>query len=75
MYSASKKIQLIEEVLRTENSSVLKELETVLKKSRKTIVKKGSAHDLSGLWTKSDAELIEKAIQEGCEQIQTDEWR
>ncbi len=34
MYSDSKKIQLIEEVLRLNDHDVLKELETVLKKSK-----------------------------------------
>ncbi len=75
MYSDSKKIQLIEEVLRLDNNVVLKELESVLKKSKKTVVKKGRAHDLLGQWSKSDAALIEKAIADGCEQIQADEWR
>lgn len=76
MYSDSKKIQLIEEVLRLDNSVVLKELESVLRKSRKTAVAKtGNAHDLLGQWSKKDADLIEKAIADGCEQIHADEWR
>jgi hypothetical protein len=76
MYSDSKKIQLIEEVLRLDNSVVLKELESILKKSRKAVVaKKGRAHDLLGQWSKSDGALIEKAIADGCEQIHADEWR
>ena len=75
MYSVSKKIQLIEEVLRLDNNSVLKELESVLKKSRNTTLvdKKSSAHDLLGQWTEKDSELIEKAIESGCEQIHPDE--
>ncbi len=76
MYSDSKKIQLIEEVLKLDNSVVLKELESVLKKSKKTeVTKKGRAHDLLGQWSNSDAALIEKAIADGCEQIHSDEWR
>ncbi len=34
MYSDSKKIQLIEEMLKTDDQSVLKELEVILKKSK-----------------------------------------
>ncbi len=34
MYSDSKKIQLIEEVLKLDNEAVFKELETVLRKSK-----------------------------------------
>ena len=66
MYSDSKKIQLIEEVLRLDNNTVLKELESVLKKSRKAAIpKKSIAHDLLGQWSKMDSDLIEKAIEEG----------
>jgi hypothetical protein len=76
MYSDTKKIQLIEEVLRTENQQVLKEVEAILKKSRKISAKKLiTAHDLSGQWSQKDAELIDKAIEDGCEKIYKDEWR
>ncbi len=76
MYSDSKKIQLIEEVLKLDNNTILKELELVLKKSRKpALTKKSSAHDLLGLWSVKDSELIEKAIEQGCEQIHPDEWK
>lgn len=75
MYSDSKKIQLIEEVLKLDNSSILKELELVLKKSRKSDLIKKSAHDLLGLWSEKDTELIEKAIEQGCEQIHPNEWK
>ncbi|MBY0434563.1 MAG: hypothetical protein K2U26_10685, partial [Cyclobacteriaceae bacterium] len=72
----SKKIQLIEEVLRLDDNIVLKELESILKKSKKAgSSKKSRAHDFLGQWSRSDAVLIEKAIADGCEQIQADEWR
>jgi hypothetical protein len=76
MYSDSKKMQLIEEVLRLESSRVLKEIESVLKRSRKVAKRtKQPAHDLLGQWSKEDAQLIERAIEEGCEQIHPDEWK
>ena len=76
MYSDSKKIQLIEEVLRLDNNSVLREVESILKRSRKSGLKTcGSAYDLLGLWSKKDSELIEKAIEEGCEKIYLDDWK
>lgn len=37
--------------------------------------KEKSAHDFVGVWSKEDADLIEKAIQEGCEQIDEDGWK
>ncbi len=75
MYSDSKKIQLIEEVLRLENTAILREVESVLRKSRKPNEKPGNAYDLLGQWSKKDSELIEKAIEAGCEQIYHDEWK
>ena len=76
MYSDSKKLQLIEEVLNVDNHQVLKELETILKKSKKDkATNTGSAHDFLGKWSKSDSRLIEKAIEDGCEQINPDEWK
>ncbi len=76
MFTEARKIQLIEEVLKTTNESTLVMLEAVLKKSTKTNIKNTkSAHDFSGLWSKKDAALIEKAIQESCEQIHADDWK
>ena len=75
MYYDSKKIQLIEEVLRLESRAILKEVESVLKKSRTAIRKTGSVYELLGQWSKKDSELIERAIEVGCGQIHADEWR
>ena len=75
MFTEARKIQLIEEVLRTKNESTLNEIEAVLKRSKSTKSKALSAHDLSGAWSKKDASLIEKAIEEGCEQINQDDWK
>lgn len=78
MYSDSKKIQLIEEVLRVNNSSVLKEIEQVLKKSQRPknqIRKKKSLQDIVGLISKKDGALMKKAIEKGCEQVHPDDWK
>lgn len=37
--------------------------------------KEKSAHNFAGIWSKEDADLVEKAIQEGCEQIDEDGWK
>lgn len=68
MYSKTRKMYLIEEVIKTKNEAVLIELESVLRKSKTKDQPRPSAHDLVGLWSKDDAELIEKTIEEGCEQ-------
>jgi hypothetical protein len=75
MSTESRKIHLIEEVLKVTDDATLYELETVLKNSTVEIKKKSSAHDFVGLWSKKDAVLIEKAIHEGCEQIHENDWK
>ena len=76
MFTEARKIQLLEEVMKVSNEATLRELETVLNNSRKRKEKKVlSAHKFSGLWTRKDAALIEKAIKEGCEQIHEDDWK
>ena len=76
MYAEARKIHLIEAVLKVSNEALLVELETVIKKMPvKKEKKKISAHDFLGVWSKKDATLIEKAIQETCEQIHEDDWK
>jgi hypothetical protein len=76
MFTEARKIHLIEAVLKVSNEAVLVELETVIKKMpAKLEKKKVSAHDFLGVWSKKDAALIEKAIQESCEQIHEDDWK
>ena len=75
MYAEARKISLIEAVLKVSNDAILVELETVIKKvPAKKKNKKVSAHDFLGLWSKKDSTLIEKAIQESCEQIHENDW-
>ena len=69
MYSEVRKTHLIEEVIKVKNEAVLIELESVLKKAANAMDQSClSAHDFVGLWSKEDAESIEKAIGDGCEQ-------
>lgn len=75
MFTEARKIHLIEEVIKLNSESTLKDLEMVLAKSVKPGNKIKSAHEFSGKWNKKDAELIEKAIKEGCEQINQDDWK
>ncbi len=74
MYTDSKKIQIIEAVLKTEDEETLSQLEQVIKKYQKP-ERKFSAHDFVGTLSKEDAALIEQAIEEGCEQIHPDDWK
>ena len=76
MFTETRKINLIEAVLKESNETTLMELESVIKKSKPEPSKQRlSAHKFSGLLTKKDAALIEKAVEEGCEQIHKDDWK
>lgn len=76
MYSEARKMHLIEQVINVKNEAVLIELESVLRKaSNANAQPRLSAHDFVGLWDKEEAESIEKAIEDGCEQINPDDWK
>lgn len=76
MYPEARKIHLIEEVLKVENEDVLLALENVLKSAGLVITsRRPSAHEFSGSWSREDAALIEKAIEDGCEEIHPDDWK
>jgi hypothetical protein len=78
MFNNRRKIQLIEDLLKVDNDATLKQVETVLHKSKKPVRRVGkklSAHDFLGVWTKEEAVAIEKTIEEGCEQIDNDGWK
>ena len=84
MFNNRRKIQLIEDLLKVDNDATLKQVETVLHKSKKPARRSGkpaakkkklSAHDFLGVWTKEEAAGIEKIIEEGCEQIDYDGWK
>ena len=61
-------------MLKVQDEKILSKLEEVIEKSGKT-EKSRSAWDFVGIWNKEDAEAIEKAIEEGCEQIHPDDWK
>jgi ethanolamine utilization microcompartment shell protein EutL len=78
MFNDRRKIQLIENLLKVDSDTTLREVEIVLNKSKKKISvkkKKKSAYDFLGIWTKEEAAEIEKIIEEGCEQIDHDGWK
>ena len=74
MQTEARKISLIEAVLKISNDAILAELENVLKKSKQK-EESLSAKNFLGVWSKEDAELISKAIEESCEQIHEDDWK
>lgn len=73
MYGDARKIHLIEQILKTENDSVLNEVESILSKS--TPMSRRSFKDFAGMMTEKEANELEKIIEEGCEQIHPDDWK
>ncbi len=74
MYADSRKIHIIEAVLKTEDEKILSKLEDVIEQ----ITKPGgsrSAKSFLGRWSNKDAATIEKIIEEDCEQIYPDDWK
>ncbi len=75
MYSESRKIQLIEDVLKVENDSILSKLESVLKNSRAAKEKKRSIYDFVGIISNKEAQEMKKIIKETSETINPDDWK
>lgn len=76
MSGEARKLHLIEEILRTENEALLSEVESVLNKGRTSQpYARKSFKEFSGLLTESEADEMQRIIQEGCEQINPDDWK
>ncbi|WP_332736303.1 hypothetical protein [Flavihumibacter sp.] len=75
MFGEAKKLYLIEEILKIENDAVLAEVETVIAKSKLHAVGRKSFTSFAEMWTKEEADELEKNIEEGCEQIHSDDWK
>lgn len=79
MLSEARKLHVIEEVLKIKNEATLSALEDFLKKNKVKAKKQNRTEsafsEFSGIWTKEEAEEIEKAIEESCEAINPDDWK
>lgn len=74
MRGKEKKLYLIEEILKIEDERILEEVETVIKKNKRNAGRK-SFKEFAGLMSDTEAEELEKIIEEGCEQINPDDWK
>jgi hypothetical protein len=77
MYAEVKKLHIIEEVLKINSEATLSALEDFMKKSIKDEnIKKGPGfREFSGIWSKDEAEEMERIIAESCENIHPDDWK
>lgn len=75
MFSESRKMHLLEEVIKLKDESVLMQLEALVSKSSQHNEPRHSAKELVGMFSAEDAALMDKAINEGCEQIDPADWQ
>jgi len=73
MYTESRKLHLIDEVMKIDNDAVLAKLESIVEKL-KSAGSKTSFKEFAGIWTKEEAEEIELIIKESCETINPQGW-
>jgi hypothetical protein len=70
------KLHLIEELLKVDDAAVLGELERVLAKSRgESTVHNKSFKDINSSLTLEEVNELEHLIEEGCEQINANDWQ
>ena len=74
MYAEARKLQVIEQILRIENDSILDEVEAVIK-NKSFNNKKNGFKDFSGIWSEKEAEEIKLTIEESCAKINPNEWK
>ena len=76
MHIETRKLHLIEEMLKVKSEATLSALEKLLKSTNnKTVRKTPSLKDFSGIWSKDEAEEMERIIAESCETIHPDDWK
>lgn len=75
MYSETKKIHLIAEMLKVKSDSVLVEIETILTSYNNKVEKKPSIYDFVGIISKNEAIEMKQAIAETCEIIDDNDWK
>ncbi|MEQ9426440.1 MAG: hypothetical protein RJQ09_18605 [Cyclobacteriaceae bacterium] len=67
-----RKLKLIESFKQIRDHAVLNKIESLL--SIKTSKQNPSIAQFSGIWTEDEASEIRQIIEEGCEQINEDDW-
>jgi hypothetical protein len=77
MQIETRKLILIEKILKVKSEATLSALENLLKRSAKDTTAKSipSLKEFSGIWSKDEAEEIERIIAESCETIHPDDWK
>lgn len=75
MSSDARKMHLLEEVIKLQDEAILSQLEHILLTPSLENKPKHSARNLAGIFDATDLEVMEKAIDEGCEQVNPEDWK
>lgn len=75
MGTEAKKLHLIEELLKVDSDTLLAELEMVFTKSKSQLPGSNSFKDFKNLLTLEEVNEFERIVDEGCEQINEDDWK
>jgi hypothetical protein len=73
MNSETKKLALIEKLLLVSDDAVLEEVEAIL--SKKGLEKKERFRKFAGKIEEKDLAEMEQIIEQGCEQINSNDWK
>jgi hypothetical protein len=75
MNGEARKLLLIQELLKISDETVLAEVESLLSKGKLHVAHKKSFKDFAGKISGEELIQMEKIIEQGCEQINTDDWK
>ena len=75
MYDDSKKLFLVEAILKEDNDDVLNEIELMLSKKLNKATSSKKFSNFNSLLSAEEAEEFGSTIEKGCEQINLDDWK
>jgi hypothetical protein len=75
MNGEAKKLQLIGKLLAVSDEAVLAAVDAILIKADKATEKRESFKDLAGKLNEGQLKELELLIEEGCEQINPNDWK
>ena len=74
MQGEARKLNLIGEILKIEDETVLDEVEGLLF-SKKSVTGRRNVTDFAGIWTADEGDEMKRIIEESCAQINPDDWK
>lgn len=74
MLTETRKLHIIDEVLKIDDEVALAEIERLVEDLKKE-KPKTDFREFAGIWTKEEADAFEKVINESCENISPEDWK